>query len=101
METGNHSAVWSDEQVETKEGIEVAEQKDGTWAWVVKKGFLEEVTTKPNFERWTRQERLFQVWGVSGTERRGVKKWHRACEKLITGRSERNKRPFAFLAAAT
>lgn len=41
--------------------------------WVVKKGFPEELTTKLNFERWTRQERLFQVWGVSRTERGGVK----------------------------
>lgn len=40
--------------------------------WVVKKGFPEEVTTKLHFERQTRQERLFQAWGVSRTERRGV-----------------------------
>ena len=41
--------------------------------WVVRKGFLEEVTTKLDLESWTRQGRIFQVWGAPQTELRGVK----------------------------
>lgn len=41
--------------------------------WVVKEGFLEEVTTKLNFKKWTRQGRIFQVWGASHTDHRVVR----------------------------
>lgn len=41
--------------------------------WVVKKGFLEEVTAKPNFKKCTRRGRIFQVWEALCADHRVVK----------------------------
>ena len=42
--------------------------KGWDWVWVFKEGFLDTVTSKLNCKRWTRQERLFQVWGAACTD---------------------------------